>query len=41
MRRQLHLLIKPDGKDSKRRERYWMQTLKIMEPYGLNIAVSV
>ena len=32
---------KTDGKDPKKRERYWMQTLKTMEPYGLNIADSV
>ena len=32
---------KTDGKDLKKRERYWMQTLKTMEPYGLNIADSV
>ena len=25
---------KTDGKDPKKRERYWMQTLKTMEPYG-------
>ena len=32
---------KTDGKDPKKRERYWMQTLKTMELYGLNIADSV
>ena len=32
---------KTDGKDPKKRERYWMQALKTMEPYGLNIADSV
>ena len=32
---------KTDGKDPKKRERYWMQTLKTMEPYGLNIVDSV
>ena len=32
---------KTDGKDPKKRERYWMQTLKTMGPYGLNIADSV
>ena len=32
---------KTDGKDPKKRERYWMRTLKTMEPYGLNIADSV
>ena len=31
---------KTDGKDPKNRERYWMRTLKTMEPYGLNIADS-
>ena len=32
---------KTDGKDTKRRERYWMPTLKTMEPYELNIEDSV
>ena len=32
---------KTDAKDPKKRERYWMPTLKTMEPYGLNIADSV
>ena len=32
---------KTDGKDLKKGERYRMQTLKTMEPYGLNIADSV
>ena len=32
---------KTDGKDPKKRERYWMQTLETIEPYGLNIADSV
>ena len=32
---------KADGKDLEKGERYWMQTLKTMEPYGLNIADSV
>ena len=32
---------KTDGEDPKKRERYWMQTLKTMKPYGLNIADSV
>ena len=31
---------KADGKDLKKRERYWMRTLKTMEPYGLNVADS-
>ena len=30
-----------DGKDSKKRERYWIQTLKTTELYGLDIANSV
>ena len=34
------LIDKLDRKDSKKRERYWMRTLKTMEPYGLNIADS-
>ena len=32
---------KTDGKAPQKRERYWMRTLKTMEPYGLNIADSV
>ena len=28
---------KADGKDPKKRERYWMQTLKTMEPYRLKV----
>ena len=32
---------KTDRKDPKKRERYWIRTLKTMEPYGLNIAHSV
>ena len=32
---------KTDGKNPKKRESYWMRTLKTMEPYGLNIADSV
>ena len=32
---------KTDGKDLKKTERYWMRTLKTVEPYGLNIANSV
>ena len=32
---------KTDGKDPQKIERYWMKTLKAMEPYGLNIADSV
>ena len=35
------LIDKTDGKDPKKRKRYWMQTLKTMKPYGLNIADSV
>ena len=31
---------KADEKDPEKRERYWMRTLKTMEPYGLNIADS-
>ena len=41
MKRQLHLLIKQMEKIRKKRERYWMRTLKTMEPYGFNIADSV
>ena len=32
---------KTDGEDPKKGERYWMETLKTMKPYGLNIADSV
>ena len=32
---------KTDGKDPKKRERYWIRTLKTMESYGLNFADSV
>ena len=32
---------KADGKEPKKRGRYWMRTLKTIEPYGLNIADSV
>ena len=32
---------KTDGKDPKKRERYWIKTLKTIEPYGLKIAYSV
>ena len=32
---------KTDGKDLKKTERHWMQTLKTVEPHGLNIADSV
>ena len=32
---------KTDGKDPKKRERYWMGTLKTMDPYWLNIADRV
>ena len=32
---------KTHRKDPKKRERYWMRTLKTMEPYGYNIADSV
>ena len=32
---------KTDSKDLKKIERYWMQTLKTVEAYGLNIADSV
>ena len=31
-------IAKADEKDPKKRERYWMRTLKTMEPYGLNAA---
>ena len=35
------LIDKIDGKDSRRRENYWMQTLKTYAPFGLNIGDSV
>ena len=35
------LIDKMDGSDPKKREDYWMKTLKTMAPYGLNIEDSV
>ena len=35
------LIDKTDGSDPKKREDYWMKTLKIMAPYELNIEDSV
>ena len=35
------LIDKTDGKDPKRRENYWMRTLKTYAPFGLNIEDSV
>ena len=35
------LIDKTDGSDPKKREDYWMKTLKTMAPYGLNIEDSV
>ena len=35
------LIGKTDGKDPKRRENYWMRTLKTYAPFGLNIEDSV
>ena len=35
------LIDEPDGKDPKRRENYWMRTLKTYAPFGLNIEDSV
>ena len=35
------LIKKTDGKDPKRREKYWMRTLKTYAPFGLNIEDSV
>ena len=35
------LIDKTDGKDPKRRENYWMRSLKIYAPFGLNIEHSV
>ena len=32
---------KADGSEPKKREDYWMKTLKTMAPYGLNIEESV
>ena len=34
------LIDKTDGSDPKKREDYWMKTLKTMAPYGLNIVDS-
>ena len=35
------LIDKTDGSDPKKREYYWMKSLKTMAPYGLNIEDSV
>ena len=35
------LIDKTYGKDPKRRENYWMRTLKTYDPFGLNIEDSV
>ena len=35
------LIDKTDGSDPKKREEYWMKTLKTMAPCGLNIEESV
>ena len=35
------LIDKTDESDPKKREDYWMKTLKTMAPYGLNIEDSV
>ena len=35
------LIDKTDRSDPKKREDYWMKTLKTMAPYGLNIEDSV
>ena len=35
------LIDKTDGSDPKKREDYWMKTLKTITPYGLNIEDSV
>ena len=35
------LIDKTDGKSPGRRENYWMRTLKIYAPFGLNIEGSV
>ena len=35
------LLDNTDGKDPKRRENYWMKTLKTYAPFGRNIEDSV
>ena len=37
----IRLIDKTDGNDPKRRENYWMRTLKIYAPFGLNIEDSV
>ena len=35
------LIDKTDGSDPKKREDYWMKTLKTIAPYDLNIEDSV
>ena len=35
------LINKTDGSDHKKRKDYWMETLKTIAPYGLNIEDSV
>ena len=35
------LIDKTDGSHPKKREDYWMKTLKTMAPYGLNIEYNV
>ena len=35
------LIVKTDGKDSKRRKNYWMRTLKTYAPFRLNIVNSI
>ena len=35
------LIDKTNGSDPEKREDYWMETLKTMAPYGLNIEDSV
>ena len=35
------IIDKTDGKDPKRRENYWMRTLKTYAPFGLNIEDGV
>ena len=37
----VNLIDKTDGSDPKKREDYWIKTLKTMAPYGLNIEDSV
>ena len=37
----VNLIDKTDGSDTKKREDYWIKTLKTMAPYGLNIEDSV